>query len=471
MLDNEQLLALVKDYLSSLDADVGKKSELDEDDYDCIQAPDGARVGFKFDVLAKNSAGGVNIADGYWRIIAKMLMEDTKEPPEKIKIVSLINHDNIHWTCSVTEIELDSAWYKQLREEFDNFKAALDDDATVNDVRNLLSYFACIRPVNNFEDLNLVGTTQIKINHYDTHFPGKPNGGYFQDYQSSVTTLIDANNLEKRKVSIQPKNCAQQKGNTCGDYAAYNGFVNGVLGLDIGNPEFQANPTNLRVNSEALLADLTADPNDSTHKKQFNDKKTHCLKQAGVSILTTPKPQPVLRASDNISVVKENLPSQVTQVKTTLTFQHITENKTKEPKKTTSADSTDIDKIHFNSDYDNMQKLYNKNAKYSGKKLKKIMFRLFMKFAKNKARPKQIQSLQLAYSEFKAAYQQDDASPKDLHAKKEALQTTMESIEAELKQESRRLGQSYLETMIKNIKQDLKIDSKSPKNWRPNLDR
>lgn len=231
-----------------------------QEDLECIECPDGSVTGFRLDVVAGGRAGGINIRDGYIRALAHSLKQGLRPP--SIKVVSIINHNQIHWTSSVAEIKVNPDFYEsleaalmgedvkgmsiqaivnQLNKALHPELASLDDDAAGHKID---------------ADMRLFGTKKVSIKHYDSHNanPKESIGGYYPTYKKSVDALLNAN--KEIDITIEPAPCKQQKGNTCGDNSLWNGFMGGVLGLSPEEEYVQMESEALRAFAEHNLENL-----------------------------------------------------------------------------------------------------------------------------------------------------------------------------------------------------------------------
>ncbi len=260
MLRNDKhLKPLLHILLGEFDPKLAQKKELEQEDWECIQSPDGSVTGVRLDVVAGGRAGGINIRDGYVRALAHCLKQGLRPP--NIRIVSIINHPG-HWTSSVTEIQVNPDFYESLEailagqslkempvhEIVNHINAALHPDQDAHQID---------------DDMRLFGANKVTIKHYDSHNanPKKYVGGFYAAYKKSVDALLNAN--KEIDITIEPAPCKQQEGNTCGDNSVWNGFMGGVLGLSPEQEFVQMESEALRTFSEHNIEKLRKKALDS----------------------------------------------------------------------------------------------------------------------------------------------------------------------------------------------------------------
>lgn len=245
--NDEHIKPLLHYYLGELKPQLASKAALNEADWEYVQSPDNNIASFRLDVVAGGRSGSMNIRDGYLRALALCLQNDTT--PDRIRIVSIINHHQLHWTCSVTKIDIDPDF-------IDKLKTALKD----HDIKNMPT-FRVVNLINAFlhpgksgaqveDNLVLFGTNKVNILHYDSHNPDPKRyiGSYYETYRKTLDGLIQAN--PDKAITVAPAKCKGQKGNTCGDNSLWNGFMAGVLALNPQEEFVQVDSTALRALSE-----------------------------------------------------------------------------------------------------------------------------------------------------------------------------------------------------------------------------
>lgn len=264
MLENDtHLRPLLEYYLQTFNPDLATKSAIDEEDWEYLPAPDGSISGFRLDVVAGGRSGAMNIRDGYLRALAHCLKNGSSPP--SINIISIINHEQIHWTSSVAEIQISPNFIEQAKQFFQGSELKM---LSINEIVNRLN--AAYHPKKTAyqieDDLHLIGAAKIVVKHYDSHNadPKKHKGPYYAAYKKSLKPLIDSN----PRSSLEATKCKQQQGNTCGDNSLWNGFTAGVLKLSPEEELFQMDSSSLRTFSEHQVSDLEhIDEEDMIHKQ------------------------------------------------------------------------------------------------------------------------------------------------------------------------------------------------------------
>ena len=290
-LENDRhFLPLLKWYLQHVDESIASVTQLDDRDYEYIKNPDDTVTGIRPDVVCQRQSGGQNISEGYWRAFAQSLARDS-EMPEKIRVISFINHDNEHWTCSVSEFTLDSEFYQQLRDALRQEYSQIEIAALRTiDLQNFINAYFKSKDL----DIDIIhsqkirGATEAAIHHYDSHNPGSAKGGYYLAYLETLNVLVAENMDEGPSIFVDSKDCKKQVGNTCGDSTLYNGYIAGILGLDPGLKENQIASEALRAFAEDHVSVLTSSPKDKPQAQsvvQFVAKVTHKAKQVDVDRL------------------------------------------------------------------------------------------------------------------------------------------------------------------------------------------
>lgn len=272
MLENDtHLKPLLKYYLGEYVPAIAAKQELDEQDWECIEAPDGSISGFRLDVVAGWRSGAKNIRDGYLRTLAHCLKKGLNPPA--INVVSIINHGQVHWTSSVASIKLENDFIESLRSElFDVDLSQMSIQHIVNKLNEIFypelynQYGADKAGIEIEDKLKLFGVQSVDIKHYDSHNgdPTKRKGHYYKNYKNATRALIVEN---PPKVTIEAASSKQQKGNTCGDNALWNGFVAGVLRLSPGDKNNQMGSHKLRAFSEYQVEALKPTALESDQEK------------------------------------------------------------------------------------------------------------------------------------------------------------------------------------------------------------
>tara|TARA_R110002110_G_scaffold166602_1_gene367244 strand:+ start:33346 stop:34050 length:705 start_codon:yes stop_codon:yes gene_type:complete len=210
MLNHDQHLKnLLKYYLGMLDPNIGQKHSLQQSDWEYITNPDGSVSTFRDGVVADKRSGSFNIRDGYTRALAHALKRG--ESPNEIRVISIINHSQSHWTSSVTNIELDSEFIDNLKLYF---TAQELKDLSIPELVNRINQnlHSSQTPAQIEENLNIIGAKNILIEHYDSHNPNpKPPeqvGNYYKNYKATLNSLIEQN---PDMVQIVPKACKNKK--------------------------------------------------------------------------------------------------------------------------------------------------------------------------------------------------------------------------------------------------------------------
>ncbi len=263
MLANDtHLKPLLHILLGEYDPKLAQKDQLDQEDWEYIESPDGSVASFRLDVVAGGRAGGINIIDGYIRTLAHCLKQG-KMPPT-IKVISIINHSQVHWTSSIAEIQVDPDFYQIIQSAFvgqDLNKMSIQ--GIVNQIYQQLHPDQDAHQIDDHVDMKLYGAKKATIKHYDSHNanPKRNVGAYYYAYMETLDLLLNANN--DIGMSIQPAPCKQQKGNTCGDNSLWNGYMGGVLGLSPEEEYAQMDSEALRAFAEHNLEDLRGDALDS----------------------------------------------------------------------------------------------------------------------------------------------------------------------------------------------------------------
>lgn len=226
-----------------------------EEDYSCIQNPDGSISAFRMDVYAQKEAGGNNIRDGYWRTIASALKANLS--PHTLRILSIITDGkNSHWTTSVTEITLEEDLFFFLQAQFtQRTLRTLTLSQLETAIDNVLKKEKKI--TKGLSENKLWGARSITLFHYDSLYPNLP-GDYFYTYRRTLAHWIKDNQKACKPITVLPGRCQKQKGSTCGDHTLYNAFMAGVLGL---NPFPSLDSKALRAYSEWTFGQ--GDPRDA----------------------------------------------------------------------------------------------------------------------------------------------------------------------------------------------------------------
>lgn len=287
-LENDRhLLPLLKWYLQHVDERIASVNQLDDSNYEYIKNLDDSVAGIRPDVVCQRQAGGQNISEGYWRAFAQSLVRDS-QMPEKIRIISFINHSNVHWTCSVSEFALDPIFYQQLKDALHQ-KYSQTEIAALRtiDLQNFINAYLKSKGLNIdiIHNQKIKGATEITIHHYDSHNPGNAKGGCYLNYLETLNVLVAENIDEGPSISVESKDCKKQVGNTCGDSTLYNGYIAGILGLDPGVKENQIASESLRAFAEdhvSVLKSSTKDKPQAQSVVQFVAKITHKAKQLEV---------------------------------------------------------------------------------------------------------------------------------------------------------------------------------------------
>ncbi|MCS5708937.1 hypothetical protein CC99x_008490 [Candidatus Berkiella cookevillensis] len=287
-LENDRhLLPLLKWYLQHVDENIASVTQLDDRDYEYIKNPDGTVTGIRPDVVCGGQAGGHNLAEGYWRAFAQSLARDS-EMPEKIRVISFINHSNVHWTCSVSEFLLDPIFYQQLKDVLHQ-KYSQTEIAALRtiDLQNFINAYLKSKVLNIdiIHNQKIKGVTDVFIHHYDSHNPKNDQGRYYLDYLKTLKGFVAENRDGGPSILIDSKDCKRQVGNTCGDSTLYNGYTAGILGLDPGLKENQIASEALRAFAEDHVSVLTSSPKDKPQAQsvvQFIAKVTNKAKQLEV---------------------------------------------------------------------------------------------------------------------------------------------------------------------------------------------
>lgn len=299
LINDVHLLPLLQWYLQSVEPSLRSVHKLDDKHYEYIKGSEGCVAGIRSDVVCREKAGSYNIVEGYWRTLAQSLRQND-EVPQSIRVVSFINHNDIHWTSSVATFSVDQDRYRGL-------KQALEEKYTNEQIKkmttNELQHFinAQFPEIDIFHSFEIKGAKAILVDHYDSHSPGNPKGRYFSRYFPTLKALTEANTNSGIDLSIQSKSCKQQLGNTCGDYTLFNGFSAGVLGLDVGDKSHQIDSVLLRSLSEHVIPVLSSTPSDEQHALKAEQKikdlvgksKTVAFKPAEIDVInSTQKEQP-----------------------------------------------------------------------------------------------------------------------------------------------------------------------------------
>lgn len=297
--NDEHLKPLLHYYLGLLNPALATKRELDEEDWEYIPMPNGQVASYRLDVVAGGRSGSLNIRDAYLNALAHCLKNGTT--PSTIQIVSIINHSQAHWTCSVTEIQIEPDFIANLKTKLVGEDI---ESMPVFRIVNLLnkSLHPTQTPQQIENDLTLFGTRQLTISHYDSHNPDPERfvGSYYQNYRKTLDGLVAAN--RDKTIHIKPKKCKGQKGNTCGDNSLWNGFMAGVLGFKPKEEFVQVDSEALRAFSEQQLPKLPSHESheDTAFAKQVDEHIKENIKLAramytpSAPVLTTqpapPKP-------------------------------------------------------------------------------------------------------------------------------------------------------------------------------------
>ncbi len=290
------LKTLLKYYLGTVEPTIKENLILEQDDWEYVHNPDNTVSTFRDGVVTGGRSGAINIRDGYLRALAHALKKE--ESPSHIRVISIINHLEVHWTTSVTEIELEPEFINTLNQIFIADKI---QNLSINDIINKIN--DSLHPESSRDlienSMEIFGAKSISIEHYDSHNanPTTPDtiGHYYSNYELSLEEFLEVNKTIAR---ITPKKCKQQKGNTCGDNSLWNGFVAGVLGLPVGNDEFQMDSEHLRAFSEYMLEDLNYNPedeedaNDVADSIALNIAKAISLATLNPSSLSSKKDEP-----------------------------------------------------------------------------------------------------------------------------------------------------------------------------------
>ncbi|MGE4350405.1 MAG: hypothetical protein AB7D28_11670 [Candidatus Berkiella sp.] len=281
------LLPLLKWYLGQVNETLVSVDKIDDSHYEYINNPDGTISGIRPDVVCQRQAGGQNISEGYWRAFAQSLVRDS-EMPEKIRVISFINHSNVHWTCSVSEFALDPIFYQQLKDALHQ-KYSQTEIAALRtiDLQNFINAYLKSKglDIDIIHNQKIKGATEVTIHHYDSHNPKNDQGRYYLDYLKTLNGFVAENRDGGPSILIDSKDCKRQVGNTCGDSTLYNGYTAGILGLDPGLKENQVESEALRAFTETQAADLRSNPKDKSQAEsvvQFVAKVTHKAKQLEV---------------------------------------------------------------------------------------------------------------------------------------------------------------------------------------------
>lgn len=288
--NHEHIIPLLQLYLGSYNPEIALKRRItveeieqgyfdyndvfSEQDYEGILCPDGAVCGFRTDVNAvdstkgaKNKAASDNIREGFWLAVAHCL-KNNLNPPE-IRIVSIINHSQGHWTTSVTTFNLDDDYLAKFREIL--VPLGIQDLPTF-EVINMMNN--CVEKVNIREDNKIVGignsSVQVNIDHYDSFYPNTKNAGYFKNYKKSIQDFINKN--RHLKLNLREKSCNLQAGMTCGDNSVWNGFNLGVLGLSSTDPAYTIHHN----------ADLRAYTEHNVDSDELNPQKSDAKAAQGI---------------------------------------------------------------------------------------------------------------------------------------------------------------------------------------------
>lgn len=168
-------------------------------------------------------AGPESIHSGYWDTVAASLIAGNNL--ETVRVVSLINHGNAHWTSSVTTINVNQAWLQQKREQFDAAREALQHEDSMYYRRRVTERLQTPETA----EFLLEGATASRTQHYDSLAPNG-GGGYYQRYRDNMQLFIGANGAIH--AGIETGNCHRQAGLTCADHTMFNTFVRSVLGRE-----------------------------------------------------------------------------------------------------------------------------------------------------------------------------------------------------------------------------------------------
>src|SRR5437868_7669624 len=114
MLENDtHLKPLLYYYIKTYDTSLPSFKKFDSQTWEYINTPEGCVASFRIDVIARGRAGSYNICDGYFKTLAYGIKKG--EIPPTIKIISIINHFQSHWTSSVAEITVDHDFFKEIQ--------------------------------------------------------------------------------------------------------------------------------------------------------------------------------------------------------------------------------------------------------------------------------------------------------------------------------------------------------------------
>lgn len=255
---HEHLQPLLKWYLHQMAAVLKQPSQ----DYGYIQKLNSDVVGIQTYVACRGNVGSECLAEGYWYALIQSLKLNN-ENPKTIRIVSFINHNELHWSTSVSTFTLDYKFHQKLKKSlFETYTKDEMANITIEKLRDFINIkFFTADATHNFE---IKGTDSIHIDHYDSHEPNNPISRYSNQYFKTLEQLINHNSKNGVKIFAQPKNCKHQLGNTCGDYSVFNGVVGGILELDVGNSSYQMDTVMLRTLSEHVIPALKADRSENS---------------------------------------------------------------------------------------------------------------------------------------------------------------------------------------------------------------
>lgn len=264
----EHIFPLMKNYIGYIDPMVNEVDHFDDMLYSFVKAGDGRFCAFKPDVLPNGNAAAFNIKDGYWNAFARALQSNVL-PLNEIDVISIINHDNAHWTSSVAKMQLSDEPYASVKNAlYEKYDENTISKMSLNQIKNFIGE---VLGYNIHESLQLSGVHSIRVEHYDSfNSVGDEKSHCFNTYRTSLNALFNENNNIKSSILARP--CKAQQGYTCGDHALYNGYVAGVLDKDLGKEENQVGSQALRAYTEAKVNTLKSLDEDKHEVLQVENK-------------------------------------------------------------------------------------------------------------------------------------------------------------------------------------------------------